>query len=201
MIGRPRIIVFIPRDNPYKKGTVEYKRFQVRESERKQKIMHPEKFRAKQHSYYECNKERLKEAASDYRHKDILKTREKDKIRHGKRSEYIRARNIAYRLANIEQLREYDRNRSKLPGRRRKSLEYSAKRYADRKREAVSFLGGKCFECGCDDISVLEFHHIDRNTKVRNISEFLADSKSNVYLGVSFEEELKNAYYYVKNVI
>ena len=42
----------------------------------------------------------------------------------------------------------------------------------DKKRRAVEFLGGKCQGCGyCKIIEVLDFHHVDRSTKLASLSQ------------------------------
>jgi len=53
--------------------------------------------------------------------------------------------------------------------------EYMKKRYAERRKFAISFLGGKCSSCGCNEN--LEFDHIDRKTKSFVIADGLLWAK------------------------
>ena len=52
--------------------------------------------------------------------------------------------------------------------------EYRIRRYADRKAQAMAYLGGKCVDC--ESTQYLEFDHIDPATKVAAIATLLLHS-------------------------
>jgi hypothetical protein len=50
-----------------------------------------------------------------------------------------------------------------------KALRHSKKRYAEKQKLIIELklkLGGKCVDCGNDDLEILEFDHIDPNEKI-----------------------------------
>lgn len=56
--------------------------------------------------------------------------------------------------------------------------EYSKKRYEQRIKDAIAFLGGKCTKCGV--MEDLNFDHIDGSTKTANVTS-ITRSKEEVF--------------------
>ena len=54
-------------------------------------------------------------------------------------------------------------------------LAKNRKRRRDFKRMCIESVGGKCIQCGFDNIAALDFHHRDATTKIADIA-FLVDS-------------------------
>ena len=67
----------------------------------------------------------------------------------------------------------------------KRDIEKKTKKRKERKKEykrkAVEYLGGKCIDCGLetDIFDVYDFHHLDPETKVCNISELIGEGKNN----------------------
>jgi hypothetical protein len=53
---------------------------------------------------------------------------------------------------------------------------YMKRRFDDRKALALSLLGGKC--CKCGSVDQLEFDHVERDGKLRNMTEMSAYSEA-----------------------
>jgi hypothetical protein len=81
--------------------------------------------------------------------------------------------------------KEYNKKRYATPGTRDAELAKSKKLYwteggirwqrVNRKRQLILMVGGKCVRCGYNrSAAALDFHHIDRTTKGRGISQLLA---------------------------
>jgi len=74
------------------------------------------------------------------------------------------------------------------PENKEKSNRYRRQRHQLTKLKAVAAKGGKCLDCGNDDLRVLEFDHVpERGRKIRNVAAMFAKTSS---LSPSLEDEL-----------
>lgn len=57
--------------------------------------------------------------------------------------------------------------------------EYDLTRYYRRHQEAVTYLGGSCIDCG--SVELLEFDHVDPDTKQFNVSAIMLHGDAKLY--------------------
>jgi hypothetical protein len=143
-----------------------------------------DKINAQRREYREEHGEEIRAKQNEYHEKHKIKTNSNRRDRYKNDEEYRE-----YTKFKVQEFRAKEENENPIEYKKKLEQYKEAKNIAvnNAKNRLRMYFGGKCEECGCDDLSKLHFHHIDPIIK-----EFKVFEKALVdYMSPEIIEEAK----------